>query len=391
VKIALDGYALRFPRTGIVNCSYAIAQAYRQRLAGKKDLKILLGDRSVTDSEIDAFLAESHAVPILDIHKESFFERVCRKARKNPFFDYMPGLNVAIQQSTRGYDVFHCMDWFMHPSRKTRLNVMTYFDLTTTIHPEFHEELNIAKEKRKLELATKFDLIFCISQSTKNDLLAHSQVNPDKLIVNHIGADELFDADSYKPRDEIARKYGIPEGFKYLLSVSTIEPRKNFKMALEVFAGFLGRHPGEPYVLVCSGMWGWKNNELSDYLASCGLTDSVIFTGYADKVDLPSLYYHAECFLYLSLYEGFGLPVLEAMKSRCPVVSSNTSSMPEVVGEAGLLVPPNDLQAVIQAIETVVFDDSVASGMRERGFERGKQFSWNNHVNTLFRYYDMLI
>lgn len=391
MQVALDGYALRFPRTGIVSYSYAVAKGYQQRLGDRRNLKILLGDRNVTDKEIEDFLRKSYSVPIFDDHKETFIERVRRKLYNDPFSNSMPGLNSAIQQSTRNCDVFHSVDWFMYPSRTAKVNAITYFDLTPMLFPEFHEDLNIAKEKCKLNALAKYDFAFCISESTRNDLLKYSDISPDRVIVNYIDTDDIYNLAAYKSRDEITAKYGIPDGFKYLLAVSTIEPRKNFKKVLEAFSAFRGKNPGEPYVLVCSGLWGWKNDELKDYLAKCGCGDRVIFTGFADNTDLPSLYHHADCFLYLSLYEGFGLPILEAMKSGCPVVCSNTSSMPEVIGDTGILVSPHDTAAIVGAIEAIAFNPATSATMRERAFERCKLFSWNKHMDTLFRWYMRVI
>jgi len=390
VRIALDGYALRFPRTGIVSYSYALAKGYRERLGKEHSFKILLGDRNVTDKEIDDFLATSHSVGVFEGHRETFVERVRRNLHGNLFSNCMPGLDSAIQQSTRNYDVFHCIDWFLYPSRTAKINAITYFDLTPMLFPEFHEDLNIAKEKSKLKVLPKYDFIFCISQSTRNDLLKYSIVSPERVIVNYIDTDEVYNDTNYKSREEIGTKYGIPKGSKYLLSVSTIEPRKNFKKVLEAFTAFLAKNPGEPYVLVCTGLWGWKNGELKEYLARRGCGDRVIFTGFADNADLPSLYHHADCFLYLSLYEGFGLPILEAMKSRCPVVCSNTSSMPEVIGDAGMLVPPHSTEAIVSAIETVISDPVGSAKMRERAFERSRMFSWNKHLDAIFRCYKQL-
>jgi glycosyltransferase involved in cell wall biosynthesis len=287
--------------------------------------------------------------------------------------------------------VFHCTDWFMHPSRTARVNAITCFDLTTTLFPQFHERLNIDKERRKLKMLPGYDLVFCISESTRRDLLLHSDISPEKVIVNYIDTDEAYNTDIYQSRGQVLARLGLRDTDKYLLSVSTIEPRKNFKKVLEAFSAFLTRNPGASHVLVCAGMWGWKNDELKQYLAICGFADRVVFPGFVDNADLPSIYHHADCFLYLSLYEGFGLPVLEAMKSRCPVVCSDTSSMPEVIGDAGFLVPPQDVDAIVEAIKTVVSDGHLAAQMRGRAFDRSRIFSWKTHVDTLFQHYRTLM
>lgn len=382
MKIAFDGYVLRFPRTGIVNYGFAVARGYRQCLASD-DVRILVGDRNVTDDEIRTFLESGDVVPIFENHSESLIEKVQRKLSGNVFRNYLPGLRSAIAKATDGFDVYHCTDWFFEPSRHAKVNAITVFDFTTTLFPQFHEELNITKERMKLNRLSAYDFVFCISEATRNDLLQHTSVDPAKAIVNYIGADPVFDSRSYIPRDVIASKYKIPEGRRYILSVSTIEPRKNFLRVLEAFEYFLRHNPDSPHVLVCTGMWGWKNDELRDYLAQCDFADRVVFTGFAELADLPSLYHHADCFLYLSLYEGFGLPILEAMKSGCPVICSNTSSMPEVIGDTGTLVSPFEVEDIASAIATVVQDLGKADRMRAAGLMRSELFSWDRHLDCL--------
>ncbi|AVA25734.1 glycosyltransferase family 1 protein [Rhizobium sp. NXC24] len=387
MKIVFDGYALRFPRTGIVNYGYAVARGYRERLR-PQEFRILIGDRNVTDHEIAAFLQHGDVAAILEGHRESFIEKIERKLTGNVFRNYMPGLGSAVSKATRGFDIYHCIDWFFEPPRSTKLNVITWFDLTTTLFPQFHEELNITKERMKMKRLANFDHVFCISAATRNDLLKHADIDPDKVTVNYIDTDPIFDRYVFFERQALLAKYGIPKDHRYLLSVSTIEPRKNFRQVLDAFGAFVRANPKEPYVLVCTGMWGWKNDDLKNYLAECGFADRVIFTGFADLTDLPSLYHHADCFLYLSLYEGFGLPILEAMKSGCPVICSDTSSMPEVIGDAGILVSPSDVDGTGKAIDTVVHDAARAEQMRAAGFARSRMFSWSQHVDRLMQVYE---
>lgn len=387
MRIALDGYVLRFPRTGIVNYGFAVARGYRARLADDA-FRILVGDRDVTAGEIREFLAVGDVVPILDRSRESLIEKLRRKFTNNVFSNVMPGLGTAVNGATRGFDVYHCTDWFFEPSRHARLNVITAFDLTTTLFPQFHEELNITKERMKLQRIADYDFVFCISAATREDLIRNASVDPERVLVNYIDTDPIFDQASYTSREAVTAKYEVPEGFRYLLSVSTIEPRKNFMGVLDAFGEFLRANPDAPYVLLCTGMWGWRNDELNDYLTRCGFADRVIFTGFVDLADLPSLYRHADCFMYLSFYEGFGLPILEAMKSNCPVICSNTSSMPEVIGDAGIQVTPPDVEQTAQAIATVVGDAAKADGMRAAGLERSKMFSWQGHLDLLIQTYE---
>ena len=390
MKVAYDGYVLRFQRTGIVNYGFAVARGYRERLTDDA-FRILVGDSNVTAEEIREFLAIGDVVSVFDQSKESVFEKLRRKLSGNVFSNFLPGISSAVNDATRGFDVYHCTDWLFERSRHVRLNVITVFDLTTTLFPQFHEELNITKERMKLQRLVDYDFVFCISAATREDLIRHVAVDPERVIVNHIDTDPIFDFASFSSREAVTSKYGVPEGYLYLLSVSTIEPRKNFIGVLDAFREFVRANPDAPYVLVCTGMWGWRNGELNDYLRRCGFADRVIFTGFVDLADLPSLYRHAECFIYLSFYEGFGLPILEAMKSNCPVICSNTSSMPEVIGEAGIQVAPTDVDLTARAIAKVVGDSSISNGMRAVGLERSKIFSWNKHLDLLLQTYEKVL
>ena len=392
IKVVLDGYALRFHRVGIVNCAYALAKGYRKRIATTNDFKILLGDDHISDSGIKEFISNTHAENIFTRNK-TLFNKIVKMIlySKNSFNRNFFKLDSWLQKSTQGYDVFHCTDWFFYPSRKTKVNVITIYDLTTTLFPNFHTQINIEKELHKINVIGKYDLVSSISHSARNDLLNHSKINPEKVIVNYIDTDEIYNFQIYKPRDQIYKTYGIPNQFRYLLCVSTLEPRKNLQKTLESFAHFLKKNPSAPYVLVLVGGIGWKNDEFQQYIASSNITDRVIFTGFADNSDLPSLYYHADCFLYLSWYEGFGLPILEAMKSHCPVICSNRSSMPEVIGNTGILVSPHDLEEIVCAIERVLSDKTESQNMRLRAFERSKLFSWDRHLDTLFANYRVLL
>ncbi|WP_319581948.1 glycosyltransferase family 1 protein [uncultured Pseudodesulfovibrio sp.] len=387
MKLALDGYVLRFPRTGIVNYGFAIAQWYLERL-GRENFRILVGDRNVTADEIRTFLDAGDVVPIFEDHRSTLLERIRQKFSGNAFLKYMPGLGSAVNDATRGCDVYHCTDWFFEPSRHAKINAITMFDLTTTLFPQYHEELNITKERMKLRRAADYDFVFCISSATRDDLLRHSAVKPERAIVNYIDTDPIFNQFPYVSRDDLLKKFKVPDGHRYILSVSTIEPRKNFIGVLEAFKRFLEINPDAPYVLLCVGMWGWCNDDLNEYLRQYEFADRLIFTGFVDLEDLPSLYHHADCFMYLSFYEGFGLPILEAMKSHCPVICSNTSSMPEVVGDAGIQVTPDDAQETAEAIASIVSSPAKAEEMRSAGFARSAKFSWNNHVDVLMQTYE---
>jgi len=170
----------------------------------------------------------------------------------------------------------------------------------------------------------------------------------------------------------VRRRYGL-EG-PFLLSVGSLEPGKNRERLLQAFARLQAR--GLKHTLVVAGQRAWRYEGEAPLARRLGLADSVRFLGHVPQADLPALYSAADLFVFPSLYEGFGLPALEAMACGTPVVASNVSALPEVVGDAALQVSPLDVEALADAIERLLRDDRLRADLRERGLERARQFSW---------------
>lgn len=222
------------------------------------------------------------------------------------------------------------------------------------------------------------DRCFAISQRTKEDCLRFvPNLRPENVTVIPLAAGRRFHVCGDLSRVEaVRRKLGIPEGTKYFLSLCSIEPRKNLPFALRAFATVARTHPDVRFVLA-GGMWGAYENEWRTALSALGeFRDRVILPGYVEDDDLAPLYSGATAFVYLSLYEGFGLPPLEAMQCGCPVLCSNTSSLPEVVGDAALMVSPDDLEGTVTAMARLADDGNLREGLRTAGLARAKLFSW---------------
>jgi len=171
----------------------------------------------------------------------------------------------------------------------------------------------------------------------------------------------------------LRRRHGLPEPM--ILYLGTLEPRKNLPRLLEAYA-LLRRRPGVRHRLVLAGGRGWYYDEIRAAVERLGLRDEVLFPGYVPEEDKPLWYSAADLFVYPSLYEGFGLPPLEAMACGTPVVVSNTSSLPEVVGEAGLCVDPLDPEALARAMLALISDRERHRAYREAGLARARAFTW---------------
>ena len=236
------------------------------------------------------------------------------------------------------------------------------------------------------------DHVITISQSAKGDFCNHTGLAADRVHVIPLAANE----EVFRPCHDSARpatvraKHGIPEG-PYLLSVCTFEPRKNLRHLVRSFVELLRAHPElSDLSLVLTGGQGWMFEPILAELAGAVLPRGrIITTGYVPDADLAPLYSGALAFLYLSRYEGFGLPPLEAMQCGTPVIVSNTSSLPEVVGKAGILLSPDDQDGLCQAILELHGHPGQRASLAEKSVRQARQFSWDKNVRQTLAVYNL--
>jgi glycosyltransferase involved in cell wall biosynthesis len=308
----------------------------------------------------------------------------------------------------------------IHPRR----SVVTVHDLGYLFYPEAHRPA----DRRYLDWSTRWNAhqaaaVLADSQATKADLVRAYGVDPAKVHVVYLGRDEaLAPVRDPEALRAVWQKYGIiphssgrsqPEGTvgrpapayaegsgrsssgrsptepaergpapAYLLYVGTLQPRKNLSRLIEAFARLAGApafadvQQSDSLRLVLAGRRGWLYDDLVAQVERLGLAGRVFFPGYVADADLPALYSGALAFVFPSLYEGFGLPVLEAGACGVPVITSNTSSLPEVAGDAALLVDPHDVDAIAEAMYRLVTDEALRQELIRRGIENVKRFSW---------------
>ena len=241
-----------------------------------------------------------------------------------------------------------------------------------------------------LELARKLDesyTCFAISSYTKTDFLKYlPHLKPENIIVTPLACDERF-----KPAnaDEIAKarkKYNIPENKKYIFSLCTLEPRKNLIRAVKCFANFISKNNIDDLVFVLGGAhWDAFIEKLENEIGSLdeNIKSKILKIGYVDDSDQAALYSGAFFFVYTSQYEGFGLPPLEAMSCGTPVITSNNSSLPEVVGSAGVMIDYDDDEAHIKAYESYYYNENLRQENSKKGLERAKLFSWEKCADIM--------
>lgn len=217
------------------------------------------------------------------------------------------------------------------------------------------------------------DKLVAISNSTKNDLVKILKIKKPIITIPLAADKELFYKSSIGDIKHVIIKYGIKK--RYLLSVCTLEPRKNLERLLYAVSKIQAT---DDIMLVLVGMKGWIGDTFFSLINELNLKDKIIITGYVPNEDLAPLYTGADVFVYPSLYEGFGLPVLEALQCGCPVITSNSSSLPEVVGDAAILVNPKNVDEISQAIDRVLMDKFLKKELKKLGLKQSKKYSWEN-------------
>ena len=288
-------------------------------------------------------------------------------------------------------DVIHSTAYIVPELLRAKL-VVTIHDLSFMLFPDFHTEENkTLLMKNLIYINSRPDKIICDSKQTKKDLIRFFHVPEEKIKVIYLGVDHVFsDHISEEKKDIILAKHDLI-GLDYILTVASIEPRKNFEQIIKVFAEIVKDRKYNNLFLVCAGGAGWKNETIYSLVREKGLEEKVKFLGFVEETDLPVIYNRAKFFMYPSVYEGFGLPVLEAMASRVPVLTSNVSSLPEVAGDAAIMVDPYNEKEIYRASINLLENEKLRKELQAKGVERSNLFTWENTAfQTLEVYKEVL-
>lgn len=289
-----------------------------------------------------------------------------------------------------GMDIFHSPA-YVCPLIKTCPTVVTIHDMAYLLYPEKFVSAYRGYLKFWVPLCiSSADKIITDSLCSKKDIVRLLRVPEDKIEVVYLGKSDKFQpiADSSKIAS-LKERYGLKKDF--VLYVGTIEPRKNILGLVKAYRRLKEIHADFDYSLVIGGEKGWKYSDVFDFVKDNSLMNDVIFLGHISEEDLPVLYNSAKVFIYPSLYEGFGLPVLEAMACGVPVITSNTSSLPEIVGDAGIMVDPLDIEALSSAISRVLGDAALRNRMIKSGIKRAAEFSWEKTAQKNMQIYQDLL
>ena len=363
MRIGIDARIVHYARGGIRN--YVLR---------------LLGALAELDVETDYYVLHSRKDRDPPLPGKNLHPVACWTPSHHRLERWTLGIEVA----RLGLDLLHSTD-FIPPALGTRRSVITVHDLNFCHYPQFLTVESHRYYNQQIEWAVRrADHILADSHATGSDLTSLLDVPPEKVTVVHLAANPAFrplaDADARR----VAAKYGLEPG--YLLFVGTLEPRKNLPGLLQAYRLLLDAGvTAAPLVLI--GGKGWLYDEIFEQVGVLRLGGGVRFLHDVPDADLPGMYNAASVLATPSFYEGFGLPALEAMACGTPVVVADRASLPEVVGEAGLLVDPDDADDIAQALARVLTDEPLRVRMRELGLVQAGRFTWERAARATLAVY----
>lgn len=288
-------------------------------------------------------------------------------------------------------DITHFFN-FIVPKGVTGKVVNTIYDVVWLRYPETMDERNLKRIQQDIHYSIqRADRIVTISESTKQDLVQLLQIPEEKIVIAppgvHVEAfQRIFTAEE---QTTIKEKYGLPE--KFILYMGTLEPRKNLERLVQAFAQLQQEKNLQQYSLVLAGKQGWQYEGIFQHIQQYGLESKVICTGYVEETDKAAIYQMAELFVFPSVYEGFGMPVLEAMAAGVPVITSNVSSLPEAAGDAAVLIAPQNVEQLAGAMQELLTDQALRQQCIAKGYEQCKKFTWEKSADRLIKMYEQMM
>ena len=352
-----------------------------------------LTEHLVTQDRANEYVAFTHG----QFTADALSPALCTLPRANVPLDVRPwrmgvwlahALGFSFDRILPAVDVFHATEHLLPPLKKAK-TVFTLHDLVFKLFPEYHLPLNHWFLTSAMpHFLRRADAIIAVSECTKRDAIQFYNVPPEKISVIYEGVNPTLKPIT-DPSCIAEARVRYARNKPFLLFLGTIEPRKNIPALVDALQILRGR--GLPHRLLIAGRKGWLFEGVFDHVRRTGMETQVDFLDYVADQDLPALFAACDAFVFPSLYEGFGLTPLEAMACGAPVVCSNTSSLPEVVGDAALLVNPRDVGEIAAAVERVVTDAALRNELRAKGFAQAAKFSWERAARETLAVYQSTV
>lgn len=358
---------------------------YHQKAGISRYTRHLVEELATLDQE-NRYLIFQHRKHYESLSEAPNFQR---KTLFTPVHNRIEQPMLSLELMLHGLDLLHSTD-FIPPLYSRIPSVITVHDLGFLRWPHFLTEDNATYYSQIDRAVRHARHIIVPSHSTKNDVIGQLGVPKTKISVIYEAAAPLYTPlPIVETRAAITEKYNLPE--KYVIFVSTIEPRKNIGGLLRAFAHLRNKYNMNEVGLVLVGKRGWLYEEVFESVERLDLRNSTFFVGRVPDEDLRSLYVGARCHIHPAFYEGFGLPPLEAMACGTPTIVSNTSSLPEVVGDAALMVDPNDWEEMAVSLHRLLTDDDLYTELRQKGLQRASIFSWRRAAAETLDVYTQVV
>jgi alpha-1,3-rhamnosyl/mannosyltransferase len=374
VHIGIDGRCIQDHFPGIGRYTFNLARAMLP-LFGEDEQLVLLRDPTQPSSQ-DLTILAGERVQVVDVPLSPFSLRqqwvVPRLLRR------------------LGADIYHS-PYYLMPYRPGVPVVVTVYDLIPLLFPRLASARARLLFRWTMALALRMaSHVIVISEATRRDLLLFFRLSPKKVTTIPLAAAPNFRPSSPAEVEQVRHKYALPQDYVLYLGIN--KPHKNLVRLIDAFSLMTqhttcNRHHASRFTFVIAGAWDSRYPEPRQRVATLGLEGTIRFLGPVPEADLPALYAGAALFVFPSLYEGFGLPVLEAMACGAPVACSNTSSLPEVGGDKVLYFDPADVEAIAETLRQALADADLRTELRERGLVRAAQFSWERTARETLNLY----
>ncbi|HKS30072.1 MAG TPA: glycosyltransferase family 1 protein [Pyrinomonadaceae bacterium] len=367
MRIGIDGIPLVEPRTGVGHYTFELARAHAS---------LFPSDRFELISPL----------PLLASVTEEISQQNLRavRLRLNKLLRPWWAIRLPLYIRQSGLDVFHGTN-FDVPLWNMCASVLTIHDLSLFLHSETHEKRLVRRARRRMPLmARTATMIITPSESVRRETCDLLRISPERVVAIPEAARSCFRPVSEEDAARGRRELNVEDDF--ILFVGTIEPRKNLLTLAKAFAEILRSTPLRPQ-LVIAGKKGWLTEELFSYLRGTEAGERVRFTGYVRDEALAALYSSCKLSVYPSLYEGFGLPALEAMACGAPLITSRTGALMETVGDAARLFDPQDAEGLAANIKELLLSDAARRELSDKGLKRASQFSWEKTARLTMEVY----
>src|ERR1043166_1465098 len=372
MRIGLDGYPLSEPLTGVGHYTLELARALARNFPA--DEFELVSPKPFNQSVLES--SEDATIPNLRL----------AHAKSSPIRGHWWSVGLPLYARRTRFDLFHGTN-FDVPLWNRRRSVLTIHDLSTLLYPETHRTRAVRRARLRLPMAAKMaTAIITPTEAVKREVCERLKTKPEKVQAIHEAPRRTFTPMSREQSAAIRRRLGV-EG-ESLLFVGTLEPRKNLLTLLHAFAQLLERTSLRPQLVIAGGEGGMMEETLS---LTNTIKDRVHLTGYLHDDELRALYSSCRAFIYPSLYEGFGLPPLEAMACGAPVIASSVSALQETLTDAAILVDPLDANILAHRMITLLEDGARRDELIEKGRARASQFSWQTTAELTYEIYKTVL